>query len=1436
MSNFHWTNLISLNSSQNDAFEELLCQLAKKEPIKNKKDFIKVGNPDGGVECYVILDNGQEIGFQAKWFPSTPQNTQWNQVKHSFKTALEKHPKMITYYVAIPLDRADPRVKDRTSFMEKWDENIEKWKQFARDNYSREINFVYWGSSEFIDRLSKEENAGLKKLFFNEIDLSNQWIKNQNKLAIDNLGARYTPEINVELEIVENFNALSRNNTFKDQIDKLYHDMMVDFRKLLNYNPTDEDLILNFEKLNNSLLEFESEYFKLKFMGIEKIDFAIIEKYISSIGLIAREVSKLLEELNEKEIREKNIKTERGYRTATGFDGYIRDLRDADGSLYNFKNILDKSLIKLVNHPYMILRGEAGIGKSHLLADIVNQRLENESDSIFLLGQHFMQEKSPWSQILDDLLRLKCNEDDFLGALNAKAEVNQKRTIIFIDAINEGKGRLFWKDFLVGFVESLKKYEWLGLVLSVRSSYFDLVIPDRIKTANDIAVITHYGFDEMEYDASKLFFKYYNIEQPAIPLLHPEFSNPLFLKLFCEGLQKKGLVRVPEGYEGISNIIKFFVEGIEDKLISKYEPIKKLNLLSEVINSLVIESLDCQTILYNTAYRKVEKITSDYGLNSGLLDDLISEGLLTQNLQYDYETKEYHETIYFIYERFEDHLKVKYLLEQFLDKGNPKESFEKEPLSSYFDDNKMYYNRGIIDAMSIQIPEVCNVELIDMVEQNQVLVESFFEGLLWRKVDSISQNTADRIVKNIENEYVQKNIFEILFLVASNHKHPLNANLMHKYLKDFSMKDRDVWFMPLLNEIYLDYGINPIKRLIEWAWSDEDKIYVSDESLLLTSITLSWFLITSNRKLRDHSTKALISILQGRVTVLLELLKKFEGINELYIQERLFAVTFGVVVRVEKDDGLKELGEYIYKTIFDKEEVVSHILLRDYAKGAIDYISYLGIGLDINIDKIKPPYKSYFPDIEELPTNEDLAKYQDKDDGYHQSRIISSMMTEYGNGSGYGGYGDFGRYIFGSKLYDFECKKDEQLISNYATKKIFEEYGYNGSFFSDAEKSIQEINRYGYDRHNHKVERIAKKYQWIAMHDTLARITDNFKMQDSSSGWNGDEKKYIDYQGTYEPYVRDIDPTILLKETKSNWHIETDNKLWWSFKTNFQWKMDNKEWINFTDDIPNPKSSIFFTDDSGQDWVALYSTPNWVEPIKKGIDRSNIVYKKAWKILHSHLIPNGHINEFKEWAEEQSFWNNLMPEAKDHYQIFNREFYWSDTYYFFQNPYYGYKEWTEIDGYRLKIKYPHKIGLTTSQYYWESEFDYSKEDSLHMNQPSNILFKGMQMRYADKEGHFIDEDGELICFDPSIYHESNPCLMVRKDKLIQFLSENNLTICWTLIGEKQVITPSFGRGENVGVMQMSGYLSLDGTGIINIKDSEHESEAYNIKIKIEDMD
>lgn len=120
MSPFDWKNIISYNGSQNNAFEELVCQLAREEEIRDRVLFNRTGTPDGGVEAYCTLENGDEYGWQAKFFDSMGQS-QWRQLEDSFKNAFEKHPRLVRYYICIPLDRADPRIENEKWFMDKWD-------------------------------------------------------------------------------------------------------------------------------------------------------------------------------------------------------------------------------------------------------------------------------------------------------------------------------------------------------------------------------------------------------------------------------------------------------------------------------------------------------------------------------------------------------------------------------------------------------------------------------------------------------------------------------------------------------------------------------------------------------------------------------------------------------------------------------------------------------------------------------------------------------------------------------------------------------------------------------------------------------------------------------------------------------------------------------------------------------------------------------------------------------------------------------------------------------------------------------------------------------------------------------------------------------------------------------------------------------------------
>ncbi|MDC5044295.1 hypothetical protein NRA10_19225, partial [Acinetobacter baumannii] len=116
-----WNKLRSFNGSQYNAFEELVCQLANAEKIDNKKKFIRIAAPDGGIESYAELDNGEIYGWQAKFFQSSFTTTQWQQVEASFKEALKNYPTLTKYYIGCPVDRNNAFIDGRNSFLQKWE-------------------------------------------------------------------------------------------------------------------------------------------------------------------------------------------------------------------------------------------------------------------------------------------------------------------------------------------------------------------------------------------------------------------------------------------------------------------------------------------------------------------------------------------------------------------------------------------------------------------------------------------------------------------------------------------------------------------------------------------------------------------------------------------------------------------------------------------------------------------------------------------------------------------------------------------------------------------------------------------------------------------------------------------------------------------------------------------------------------------------------------------------------------------------------------------------------------------------------------------------------------------------------------------------------------------------------------------------------------------
>lgn len=1393
----NWNNIRPLENSQNEGFEELVCQIARKENIADKKKFIRKGKPDGGVECLWILNNNDEFAWQAKFFTSRLEESQWGQIDKSVKTALDKHPNLKKYYIAIPNDPPDARIVGQTSMLDKWNSRVTKWEGWASEK-GLTVEFIPWWSSDLIEKLQNLENVGLTFFWFNKQEFTDEWCKEQTELSITDLGKRYTPNLNVKLKISEIFNGISRDEKFNSIVVSLFDDLLIKGNKITSKI---KELDYHSSNIQSELETIYLLFSKTDFKGIQSLPINDFLDLLKNANKIVNDIKNYyLDEESKLQVKPDD------YRYYKKFGREISHIRDFENSIYNLARYLEGTSMKLANHPFLLLEGEAGIGKSHLLADIIRTRDTNKLISLFFLGQHFVTDEDPWTQIFKKN-DIHCSVNEFLGALNSKAQISGQRIIIFIDAVNEGRGKYFWDKNIKSFLSRIKKHEWLGVVLSIRTSYSDLIFPKDEINEDEIIRYTHYGFRNQEYEATKLFFNNYGIELPSIPLLHPEFQNPLFLILFCEGLNKSGYTRIPAGLQGITAIINFFINSINNILSkpTRLDYSNSINIIQKAIESLIAYKTDNQLryVSYEQAFIIVNNLSKDYSIKRGLLDELISEGILSKNLFWNPENK-YEEGVYLAYERFEDHLTATFIIE----KNTEIEVAFKEGGNLFHlvkDEHDCNINKGLIEALTIQIPEKTGKEFYEYVphiRDSYPIIESFVQSLLWRKTETTSEKLIGYVNSTVLSYQGTHDLFwDTILSVTSIPDNYFNAYSLHKNLMTRSLPDRDAWWTIYLKDQF--YDESAVKRLIDWAWNTHDKSHISDESVKLSSITLSWFHTSTNRKLRDSATKALICLLENRIHILIDLLKLFEYVNDPYIYERLFSVAYGCAIRTEQTEKLKELSNYIFDVIFKgKDEVYPHILLRDYARGVIEFTSHLGYDLEFDISAARPPYKSAYP--KKFPSNEEidskyLFDYKAKDLKEHhwaQNSILSSMTTEYGRGTG--GYGDFGRYTFQSAFRTWDV--DENALSNLAVEWIFEKYGYN---IDKHGKFDSEIGS-GRGRDTIPHERIGKKYQWIALYEMLARVSDNCSKY---AEWDYINKEEEVYQGPWIPYVRDIDPTMIIHKTGS-YNEEVPNDFWWSQEEYSNWDLENKEWTKVDDDLPCSKKLINVRDESGVEWLILEGYPEWAESRKIGDEKWNKSHKRMWYQIRSYLISEDKYEKMKEWAVIQDFMGRWMPESTSRYEVFSREYYWSPAYNYFNKQYYSGVEQNEIHD-NLTGEYIGDILLTSNNFLWEEEFDKSKEDTISFLKPSKHIYENMKLVFSKQEGEFIDQNGETVCFDPSVHNDSKSYLLIKKAPFTKYLKENKLRIFWTVLGEKNIIGGHSSRNKFYQRLEISGAYYFD---------------------------
>ena len=319
-------------------------------------------------------------------------------------------------------------------------------------------------------------------------------------------------------------------------------------------------------------------------------------------------------------------------------------------------------------------------------------------------------------------------------------------------------------------------------------------------------------------------------------------------------------------------------------------------------------------------------------------------------------------------------------------------------------------------------------------------------------------------------------------------------------------------------------------------------------------------------------------------------------------------------------------------------------------------------------------------------------------------------------------------------------------------------------------------------------------------------------MHDEGSYSWSNAKKYAKYDGPWRPYVRDIDPSIIINTTQKESSIENVEDLPWWVPYKYQnWKEGAETWKRRIDDFPPIQELMTVTDSEGVEWLNLNMHPDWREPKKLGEDRWDANGKRIWYDIGSWLVEPKVLRIMLKVDHADNAWRSWSPEVSNRSEVFSREYYWSPASLFFQmTQYFG------GDALPSKLEDQEQkqvaIAHNTAMYFlWEEEFDCSKEEPISYYQPSPHVAIGLQP--AQKEGEYLNDQGEVICFDPSVYEKGPACLLMRKDHVQRILNKSGLRLVWIIQGEKQILKNNYAEQPRFDHV-VGGLFHMDAKGII----------------------
>ncbi len=1400
MPEIDFTAIRPLADGQREGFEELSCQIFRQAPeavADWRFQRNRGAGGDGGVEALWITPDGMKWGLQSKYL-DTLGAPQKNQMKGSLDTALRNHPELRHYTFTLPFQLSGSAAAGTSRPREGSNETlvgwIEEWKaELAAEGV--ELKIDYWEETELSGRLqAMDPSGGRQRYWFDQTILTDEWFQRHLEDVTAQAGNRYTPELSVEVPLLGALEAFGIADSFMLQAQKIADELTRLQRSFSSMpdikeghkgwggppipdgtEPLVQDIAARLQQVTEGLRAFFAE-------PDTPLGHQFFDEIASLIPLVNECETRLFDQLIDEHGQDADSPGFRQYSAeyqvsfpAANLD-YARETIQALESLHTGE--VGRQLL-FAGSREMLVYGPAGIGKTHALIEHAWTRCGRNLRTVVLFGEDFSVDE-PWKTIGTKLgLGAEIRRDELFAILEAAAAASGSKLILTIDALNEtAPDRQRWQAWYPVLARQIGRSQGLKLLVSCRDTYMNETLPSLEQIPHQL----HNGFAGREHEVVPRFFEHYELRPPGSPLFQSEFGNPLFLHLVCQSLKDYGRDTIPPGGGDFSDILQEFLIAKNNSIASDlgYHPGE--DRVQTAVNSLAraMNDQSSQRLGMGDAQQAMATAYSDADAASRLFDALEKESIiavLPEGPAQLGQSPNY--VVRFTFERMTDHMRaVSYLSE--VATADVNALFSQEGMLSFTvaDKDAVARNRGLLEALSILLPEHHQMELPDAVDAPDLttdLNEIVLGSLEWRLPESFTASTEAILDSAFRRPITNPRAVDALLSVSVRPDHPLNSDYLDQRLRADPLSVRDAYWPLALHELFEEGG-KP-KLLIDWALVSSLK-QLDEESARLWAMTLTWFCSAADRRVRDRATKAIVRIGCSQPRILAELVAKFGACDDDYIRERVLVATYGVLILIRDPEIIGEVANEVWEHYFKEAALTTlHASIRDHARLILELASDLGVSPpEAQQEVYRPPYESDWP--LEFPSQKEVQPFIDDEESFPRPMVMDVRI-----GMAVGT--DFARYQIDTHLLDrFEDQEgnlDRSGVLRWFLNSAVEDLDYPCQMGLGAYYDHQMIQKYGSGRGRAGwAERIGKKYYWILLHRLLGRVADHLPRLD----------RWGDLRETEEPPIqaldlRDIDPTDLRAYRSKSYDLDTSD---WFIGAPHDFSQtitdDHAAWT-LASDLQDATGALIVRDPvGGEEWVVLYSHSDWTDPPEDEREHE-YPYRRVGRGVWTATVANENQTQLHAGLEKVEYNPNthgLVPHDYSGYIAeYPREFAYRQR--FDSGDVYD-----EITLCGVSVRPTSIEHLKGGE--WEYDYSQPRESSKNLVAPFRDIILHGELTWDGDRG-WLRSDGSLTAIN-LVDQDERRALVVRKSYLDDFLAQNNRTLVFAVFQQKIVVT---GGGE-----------------------------------------